>query len=134
MRNDGRCLSRLFVLAAGILLGACAALGGVDWAEACQPGSHCEFHGKLTFFPGDPVPTVLVERGKTCVKLALSDDDSRNLSAWDGKHVFVSGIAFNQFYDPGLAMLWYSFRDRKLGVGVCDYGDGLYVESIAIDH
>lgn len=133
LRHGIRSGSGLCLLAASTFLGACAAAGGADRAARCPSGSPCEVRGTLSVSRGEPVSVVIVDRGTTCAKLALPEPLLRDLNAWDGKSVVVSGIAFDQFVDPALAMTWFSDRDRKLGVGVCDDGDGIHVESIGLD-
>lgn len=133
MHNKIRGLLGFFLLAAVTLLGACVAFDVADREGSCQPGLQCEFHGELHVFPGEPVSTVIVQSRNICVKLALSDDYYGKLSVWDRREVLVRGVAFDQFYDPGLGMTWYRYKDRKLGVGICDYGYGIYVDSIDVD-
>ncbi|WP_162125647.1 hypothetical protein [Pseudoxanthomonas wuyuanensis] len=95
----------------------------------------CALEGKLYLHPGEPAGAALLLSGEECAKLALPDffyaDPVRK--KWNGKKVKVVGRAFLQ---PGIdsdgdgVLMWYAERDRKLALGMCDGGMGIYVISL----
>lgn len=101
-------------------------------AEPCRAGSHCTLQGKLALLPGAPAGAAVVDLGDECVKLALPDefyvDPIR--SQWNGRTVTVDGSAFAQPDSnvDGDLLTWYSEKDRRLAIGACDNGLGIYVD------
>lgn len=131
MQNNFRGLLGQTIVATSLLLGACAGFSSNSQAVKCEAGLQCEFHGKLSVFHGEPASVVTVDSSQVCVKLALPENYAQNLDAWNGKDVSVYGVAFDQFHDPSTAMTWFSYKGRKVGMGVCDHGLGIYVESMS---
>jgi hypothetical protein len=89
--------------------------------------------GRLTLHSGEPVAAALLEFDGQCAKLALPDGFYSHLQQWDGQLVTLSGRAFKQpTFDEsdGQLTLWYSELDRKLPLGMCDQGLGIYVDSM----
>lgn len=132
MRN--RLLIVFFVVACA--MSACTVSGKRGDAlsiDACKVGSACVVTGELRIHPGQPVWGALVVSGDRCVKLALPDDFYTEAKPWNGSAVEVGGQAFEQpaFDDSsGIIMLWYTERDRKVSLGMCDGGVGLYVDTM----
>lgn len=95
----------------------------------------CALEGKLHLYPGDPAGAALLLSGEECAKLALPDDFYVDpvRKKWNGKKVKVMGRAFLQ---PGIesggdgVLMWYAEQDRKLALGMCDGGMGIYVTSL----
>lgn len=100
--------------------------------EACQPGEYCAITGRLRLHPGQPAWAALVVAGDDCAKLALPDSFYADASQWDDAYVQVTGTAFAPplFDDSELIALWYTEGDRKLALGMCDGGIGIYVDSM----
>lgn len=102
--------------------------------DACVAGKECTFQGKLSLFAGQvPAWVALVEAKGKCVKLALPDEFYKDKKKWDGKTITVSGRAFEQpSFDEssGAITLWYTEQDRKLALGMCDNGLGIYVDTM----
>lgn len=102
--------------------------------DACVVGKECTVQGRLSLHAGQPPAWVaLLEAGDECAKLALPDDFYRDKKKWDGKEITVTGHAFEQpGFDEskGILTLWYTEKDRKLALGMCDSGPGIYVESM----
>ncbi|WAC64026.1 hypothetical protein OVA13_04385 [Pseudoxanthomonas sp. SL93] len=89
--------------------------------------------GELQLHAGEPAWVAVLQSGNKCAKLALPDSFYSDAEQWRGKKVSVSGRAFQQpsFEQSGDAVpFWYTEKDRKLALGVCDDGIGLYVESM----
>jgi hypothetical protein len=100
---------------------------------ACQHGDRCAIEGKLNLQAGEPAWAAIVESGDSCAKLALPDSFYGDAKRWNGKKVFVEGRSFRQpdfNGSNGMAVLWYTEKDRKLALGMCDSGPGIYVESM----
>lgn len=129
-----RLLILAFVVAGSI--SACSTLTRpIDAAsiEACRAGMSCVVSGQLRLHQGQPAWAALVVAGDKCAKLALPDDFYAAAKQWNGSVVEVTGQAFEQpDFDEstGLVMLWYTERDRKLSLGMCDGGVGIYVDSM----
>lgn len=128
-------LTIVAVVACG--LSACAAPQSRNQSnifDACIAGKECTAEGTLSLHAGQPPAWVaLLEAGDACAKLALPDDFYSDRQAWDGKKITVSGRAFEQpGFDEsqGIVTLWYTELDRKLALGMCDHGIGIYVESM----
>lgn len=101
--------------------------------EACRVGMSCIVTGELRLHQGQPAWAALVVAGDTCAKLALPDSFYVAAKQWNGSIVEVTGKAFQQpDFDEstGMVMLWYAERDRKLSLGMCDGGVGIYVDSM----
>lgn len=112
---------------------ACVHREDVKQPFGCVAGQTCTVEGRLNLFAGEPVWIALVESGHSCVKLALPDKFYSDAKQWDGKKVQVIGQAFQQMsFDEsnGVATLWYTEQDRKIALGMCDHGLGIYVESM----
>lgn len=105
-----------------------------DGFDVCTAGQECTAEGVLSLHAGQPPAWVaLLEVDDKCAKLALPDEFYRDRQQWDGKKVTVTGRAFVQpSFDEsnGMVTLWYTERDRKLALGMCDHGIGIYVESM----
>ena len=125
----------LTIVTAGSM-SACAMLPRrVDVAsiEACRAGTSCVVSGELRLHQGQPAWAALVVAGDKCAKLALPDDFYVTAKQWNGAAVEVTGQAFQQpDFDEstGMIMLWYTERSRKLSLGMCDSGVGIYVDSM----
>lgn len=125
----------VLVLAAAVILtlSACAHQRSSERFSACVLGEECIVEGKLNLQAGEPAWAALVENGDSCAKLALPESFYSDAQLWNGKKVRVAGRAFQQpkFDDGGgMVVLWYTEKDRKLALGVCDGGPGIYVESM----
>ena len=123
------------VAAAGSMSACSTMPRAIDAAtiEACRAGMPCVVSGELRLHQGQPAWAALVFAGDKCAKLALPDDYYAAAKQWNGSVVEVTGQAFEQpDFDEstGLVMLWYTERDRKLSLGMCDGGVGIYVDSI----
>lgn len=104
-----------------------------DELMSCEIGKTCNISGVLNLRQGEPAWASLLESERSCTKLALPDDFYTNSRDWQGLEVIVIGIAFKQpTFDEtnGDIVLWYKEKDRKLAVGMCDSGIGIYVTSI----
>jgi hypothetical protein len=101
-------------------------------AAPCKAGSLCTLHGKLVLLPGAPAGAAIVDIGDECVKLALPDEFYAEpvRSQWNGRKVTVEGFAFAQPDSniDGDLLTWYSEKDRRLAIGACDNGLGIYVD------
>lgn len=131
MHNYRRCLL-VFILSSVCWVTACVHQPSSEAFSACVAGTQCTLKGKLNLQSGAPAWAALLEAGDSCAKLALPDDFYSDASKWNGKRVEVSGRAFRQpstDTDDGF-ITWYTEKERKLAVGVCDGGMGIYVESI----
>lgn len=131
--------SRLPILAvaAASSLCACSTLPRLSVStasiDACIAGTTCVVSGELRLHQGEPAWAALVVAGDKCAKLALPDDFYTDAGRWNGTAVEVVGEAFEQpDFDRSseLIVLWYLERDRKLSLGVCDGGVGIYVHSL----
>lgn len=114
-------------------LSACAHSREIKQFSSCVAGKECTVEGKLSLHAGQPAWAALLEAGDKCAKLALPDAFYANAKTWNGKNVSVIGRAFQQpGFDEsnGMVTLWYTERDRKLAMGMCDHGIGIYVESM----
>ncbi len=114
-------------------LPGCAYRRHVAQPASCDSEQNCIIEGKLNFFAGHPPLMVLEGSNNVCYKLALPDFFYASSQKWDGKKVRVFGKAFQQpRFDQtgGAATLWYLERDRKVVMGICDQGMGIYVESM----
>lgn len=100
----------------------------------CSAGREtCVVSGELRLHQGQAAWAALVVVGDQCSKLALPDDFFVEAKRWNGSVVEVRGQAFQQpaFNDSsGIVMFWYTERDRKLSLGMCDGGVGVYVHSM----
>jgi hypothetical protein len=124
-------LTIVAVVACG--LSACAHQQDATQLGSCDAGTECAMEGKLQLHAGEPAWAAVLESGDKCAKLALPDGFYLDAEQWNGKRVSVSGSAFEQpTFDEsnGTVMLWYTERDRKLALGMCDHGIGIYVESM----
>jgi hypothetical protein len=100
---------------------------------ACVVGERCIVEGKLNLQLGGSAWIAILESGDTCAKLALPDDFYADAKQWNGKRVGVTGQVFEQpNFDngDGTVATWYKRQGRKLELGVCDHGIGIYVESM----
>jgi len=125
----------LIVIVFALGLSGCAISpnrGDAASIDSCQSGSFCTVTGKLRLHQGQPAWAALVVSGDSCAKLALPDDFYAAAAQWNGAVVEVTGQAFAQpgFDDGDLITLWYTERGRKLSMGMCDGGVGIYVESM----
>lgn len=130
--------SRLLVLVLLVcFLSSCESASLKAESKECLVGQKCVLDGKLSLHAGQPPAWVAnLDLGGKCAKLALPDDFyemKENVAKWDGVQVLVVGRAFLQpgFDDSsGEAKLWYMEGDRKIAMGMCDHGVGIYVESM----
>ena len=103
-------------------------------AEACQAAGECTVQGRLALVPVTGQAWVaVVDSSVGCVKLALADTFFADARTWNGKEVSVTGNTFQQpGFDEsqGVLSLWYTEQDRRVGLGRCDGGPGLYVTSM----
>lgn len=126
----------ILVLVASCSMWACSTLTlpiDATSIEACRAGTTCVVSGELRLHQGAPAWAALVVAGNQCAKLALPDDFYAAAKQWNGSVVKVTGQAFEQpdfDQSTGLIMLWYTERDRKLSLGMCDGGVGIYVDSM----
>lgn len=111
-----------------------------DDPEGCIDNKECSVAGVLSFYPAQPPSWIaLLEEDNRCVKLAFPDyffDDDRLRRRWGRGHVTVVGEAFRQpEFDEadGTATLWYTENDRKVGLGMCDGGLGIFVDYMYSD-
>lgn len=105
--------------------------------DDCFIGQDCVIDGKLSLYAGQPPAWVaLLEVGGQCGKLALPDsffEDEKQRQYWNGVRITVTGRTFLQpRFDEseGVATLWYTEGGRKLALGMCDGGIGIYVDSM----
>jgi len=124
----------IFVLPCILGLVACVAkTQGMVPFNTCVAGEVCTLKGKLELHAGQPAWAALLVSGKECAKLALPDDFYSDARLWDQSEVSVTGRAFKQPADnekSGIATLWYTEKERKLAMGMCDGGIGLYVDTV----
>lgn len=118
-----------------IIVAACAPVPRLEEdfpISSCKSGNQCTVSGQLQLHLGQPAWAALVVAGNECAKLALPDEFYAHAAKWKGANVVVTGNGFSQpdFAENGVAILWYSERDRKLSLGMCDGGIGVYVESM----
>ncbi len=127
---------RLLTLGVVITLGliACSSTPHHDTKlSECTEGQSCTLRGTLQLIPGQPVWASLLVSGNTCAKLALADDFYGEANRWDRADVVVTGRAFKQpTFDEssGQVTLWYTEKERKLAMGMCDGGIGIYVDTM----
>lgn len=101
--------------------------------DGCVAGKACTITGKLTLHPGQPAWAALLVAGNECAKLALPDTFYAESRTWNGRTVVVTGRAFEQpslDEDGGVFALWYTELERKLPMGMCDSGIGIYVDTM----
>lgn len=123
----------LAIVAIACCLSACAHQQEMPSLGSCAAGTQCEMEGELQLHAGEPAWAAVLESGGKCAKLALPDSFYADAGQWRGEKVNVSGRAFQQpdFDQSGDAVpLWYTEQDRKLALGMCDDGIGIYVESM----
>lgn len=103
-------------------------------AQPCHATGECEVQGRLTLLPVTGQAWVaVVDSRNGCVKLALPDTFFADAKAWNGQEVSVSGSTFQQpGFDEsqGMLSIWYTERDRRVGLGRCDGGPGIYVATM----
>jgi hypothetical protein len=131
MHNYLRHLSTLAIVLI-LWLSGCVHRPATDQFKNCTTGSQCNLEGRLNLRPGAPAWAALLEAKDDCAKLALPDEFYVDAKKWDGKIVEVSGRAFaqpNSSTENGV-LYWYTEKDRKLAIGMCDGGIGVYVESM----
>lgn len=89
--------------------------------------------GELQLHGGEPAWAAVLKAGDECVKLALPEGFYVDSQQWNGEKVKVSGRVFRQpnlDYGGDAVPLWYTEQDRKLALGICDDGLGIYVNSM----
>lgn len=132
MRNFQRWLLVTFVVTSFGLTACAHNRGSVQFSE-CVAGKECTLEGTLRLHAGEPAWAAILESDDKCAKLALPDEFYADARQWNGKKVTVSGRAFGQPGDDGsdgTVLFWYTERDRKLAMGMCDQGMGIYVNSM----
>ena len=124
----------ILIYAGGLGLAACHHASRREIAfDTCVAGQVCTLSGRLELHAGQPAWAALLISGKTCAKLALSDDFYDEARHWDQSEVSVTGRAFKQpaaDESSGMITLWYTEKERKLAMGMCDGGIGVYVNTI----
>lgn len=117
-----------------VMLAGCAHSGSTDPVSLCEAGNPCELTGKLTLHEGEPATAAILDVAGTCAKLALPDGFQEALRTSIGKKVSVQGRAFAQpsFSDADGVVLWYSEQGRKLPLGICDHGIGVFVDTVSL--
>lgn len=101
--------------------------------DTCVAGQECTVRGRLVLHAGQPAWAALLVAGNDCAKLALPDSFYIDADKWGESEVVVTGRAFKQpSFDEsdGTVTLWYTEKERKLAMGMCDDGIGVYVESM----
>lgn len=114
-------------------LSACAHQQEATSIGSCTAGAECEMKGELQLHAGEPTWAAVLESGGKCAKLALPLSFYSDARQWSGKKVSVVGRAFRQPNFDGsndIVPLWYTEQGRKLALGICDHGIGIYVESM----
>lgn len=131
---SSRLLILTFLICSGLFSCASAPhLGKGQFLDGCVPTQRCTLVGRLELYAGQPAWASLLKSGGECAKLALPDDFYGSAATWNGRRVVVVGRAFQQ---PGVdqgggnVVLWYTEKGRKLSMGMCDGGVGIYVDSI----
>lgn len=110
----------------------CAQLPSTKSAS-CEVGQTCTLSGRLEIHRGAPASAALLVFDDGCAKLALPESFYEEESGWNRRKVTVVGRAFEQpSFDSseGQIALWYSEEDRKIALGMCDGGLGIYVASM----
>lgn len=128
----------LVISCVAIMASACASYapraGNMD---TCVTGLNCTIKGLLSLHAGQPPAWIAhVKAGDLCAKLALPNDfydGDVTRKRWNGAYVVATGRAVLQpKFDEsdGVATLWYEEGGRMVGMGMCDQGIVIYVESM----
>lgn len=96
----------------------------------CQSGEECNFEGVIDFHQGEPAWAVVVRDQKKCAKLAVPEEFLIEQRLWQGKHVFVSGMAFGPYTEDDSGAMWIGVRGRKIAMGICDQGPVIFVHTV----
>ncbi|MCD9032201.1 hypothetical protein LDO32_10750 [Luteimonas sp. Y-2-2-4F] len=117
-----------------VTLAGCVHSGANDPVPLCEAGQPCALTGRLALHEGEPVAAAVLNVGGTCAKLALPDGFLDALRQWNGQVVSIQGRAFLQpsFEDTDDVVLWYAEQGRRVPLGVCDQGIGVFVNTVAL--
>jgi hypothetical protein len=102
-----------------------------DESVDCSVGSSCTVRGELEIYRGLPTSTGVLRLKTDCWLLALPMDVWLKYDGWNKTKVIVTGEAFYNL--AASDVIWFTVRDRRVAVGICDSPIVIYVKRIEKD-
>jgi len=102
----------------------------------CSPGQKCHIAGILHVYRSTPAWSFVIQNKTHCAKIALPREVYPEVGAWDGQRVSVLGLAFAQpaSDDGDMVALSFTFKEREMALGICDYGIGIFASELENAH
>ena len=97
----------------------------------CSVGSECTVQGELQIYRSLPTSTGVLRLKTDCWLLALPMDVWLKYDEWNKTKVIVTGEAFSNL--AASDVIWFTVRDRRVAVGICDSPIVIYVKRIEKD-
>jgi hypothetical protein len=125
----GRRVRQIVAFVIGVLLSTLSYPATMTGASTdCSVGSECTVQGELQIYRRLPTSTGVIRLETDCWLLALPMGVWLKYDEWNKKKVIVTGEAFSNL--AASDVIWFTVRDRRVAVGICDSPIVIYVKSI----